>query len=70
MDVVEFFIDGWIWRCSGKDYVEAFNFRVQITKEMKSFKEFQETTRHLVLLLLMQSRGAENGRSFDDELNL
>ena len=34
----------------GKDYVEAFNFRVQITKHVKSVKEFKETIKCLFLL--------------------
>ena len=31
--------------CSGKDYVEAFDFCVQITKDEESIKEFKETIR-------------------------
>ena len=40
-----FYKFGW----SGKDYVEAFNFRVKITKDVKSIKEFKETIRYLIL---------------------
>ena len=40
----------YIFGCSGKNYDEAFNFRVQITKDMKNFKEFKETIRYLFLL--------------------
>ena len=39
--------------CSGKDYVEAFNFCVHITKDMKNAKEFKETTRSLFLLFFL-----------------
>ena len=39
--------------CSGKDYVEAFNFRVQITKDVRNVKEFKETTRSLFLLFFL-----------------
>ena len=39
--------------CSGKDYVEAFNFSVQITKNLKIVKEFKETARYLFLLLFL-----------------
>ena len=28
--------------CCGKDYVEAFNFRMQISKDVKSVKEFRD----------------------------
>ena len=40
-----FYKFGW----SGKDYVEAFNFRVKISKDVKSIKEFKETIRYLIL---------------------
>ena len=39
--------------CSGKDYVEAFNFSVQITKNLKIVKEFKETVRYLFLLFFL-----------------
>ena len=39
--------------CSGKDYVEAFNLRVQVTKDVKNDKEFKETTGSLFLLLFL-----------------
>ena len=38
---------------SGKDFVEAFNFRVQIPKNVKNVKEFKETTRSLFLLVFL-----------------
>ena len=39
--------------CSGKDYVEAFNFSVQITKNLKIVKEFKETVSYLFLLFFL-----------------
>ena len=42
-----------ISRCSGKDYVKAFNFRVQITKDMKSVEKFKETTTCLFFHFLL-----------------
>ena len=39
--------------CSGKDYVEAFNFSVQITKNLKIVKEIKETVRYLFLLFFL-----------------
>ena len=65
--------------CSGKDYVEAFNFRVQIKKDVKNVKEFKVIIRYLFLLFflgpfylvcLLQPRIAEERRSFDDTPNL
>ena len=67
--------------CSGKDYVEAFNFCVQFTKDVKTVKESKETTRYLFLLIFIgpfslgfllpnATQGAEDLKSFDGELNL
>ena len=39
--------------CSGKDFVEVFNFCVLITKDEKSVKEFQETIRYFFLLFVL-----------------
>ena len=39
--------------CSGKDFVEAFNFCVLITKDVKSVKEFKETIRYFFLLFVL-----------------
>ena len=39
--------------CSGKDNVEAFNFRVQIKKDVKNVKEFKEIIRYLFLLFFL-----------------
>ena len=39
--------------CYGRNYIEAFNFCVQFTKDVKSVKEFKETTRYLFLLLFL-----------------
>ena len=39
--------------CSGKDYVEAFNFYVQIEKDVKNVKEFKEIVRYLFLLFFL-----------------
>ena len=36
--------------CSGKDYVEGFNFRVQFIKDVKSVKKFKEAKKYLFLL--------------------
>ena len=41
------------FECSGKDYVEAFNIRVQITKERKNVKEVKETKWYLFLLFFL-----------------
>ena len=38
---------------SGKDYVQIFNFRVKITKDVKTVKEFKETTRYLFLMIFL-----------------
>lgn len=37
---------------SGKEYVEAFNFRVQIKKDMKHVKELKETKRYLIFAVI------------------
>ena len=54
---MEVIVQCWGFFCKfgyfGMDYVEAFNFRVQITIDVKSVKEFKETIRYLFLLLLL-----------------
>ena len=42
--------------CSGKDYVEAFNFRVAIKKDVNNVKEFTEITKYLFLILQYDER--------------
>lgn len=37
---------------SGKEYVEAFNFRVQIKKDMKHVKELKEIKRYLIFAVI------------------
>ena len=39
--------------CSEKDYVEAFNFCVHISKDVKNMKQFKETIRYLLLLFFL-----------------
>ena len=65
--------------CSGKDYVEAFNFCVQIIKDVKNAKEFKETTRSLFLLFFLSpfylllptaALRSQLGEELDDQLNL
>ena len=41
--------------CSGKNYLEAFNCRVQATKHVKSVKKLKETIRYLFLLFFLNS---------------
>ena len=66
--------------CSGKDYVEAFNFRVQIKKDVENIEEFKEIIRYLFLLfflgsfylvlLLPTAIPNSQGKNFKDKLNL
>ena len=39
--------------CSGNDYVEPFNFRVQIKKDVKNVKEFKEIIGYLFLIFFL-----------------
>ena len=41
--------------CSGKDYKEAFNFRVQIEDKIKSVKEFKKAIRYVLFALIIFS---------------
>ena len=41
--------------CSGKDNVERFNFSVQIIRDVKRVKEFQEKRRYVFLLFFLGS---------------
>ena len=42
-------------RCSGKDYVEEFNFRLQIKNDVKNIKEFKEIIRYFFSLFFLRS---------------
>ena len=39
--------------CSGKEYKEAFNFRVQIEDTIKSVKEFKKTIRYVLFVMII-----------------
>ena len=39
------------FRCSGKEYKEAFNFRVQIEDAIKSAREFKKATRYVLFVM-------------------
>ena len=38
--------------CSGKEYKEAFNFRVQIEDAIKSVKEFKKAIRYALFVMI------------------
>ena len=37
----------------GKEYKEAFNFRVQIEDTIKSIKEFKKAIRHVLFVMII-----------------
>ena len=39
--------------CSGKEYKEAFNFRVQIDDTIKSVKEFKKAIRYVLFVMII-----------------